>query len=318
MNQRTKNFLIAILVLAVLGTGTLAWNLNRQLQELSQTSTGSDESTALIKRLAALEKLNQALKAEIERLKGNQHAGASNEPPPPPNEMEPAGARNMSTGRPEPLRGLMSDPKFISIVNARERQMLDNRYAKLFKNLVQSGKLTPAQIEEFKNLLVERQNTLRDIRQSAREQGITDRAQIDELARSTQAELDAQIQRTLGDTAYADFQTYEKTYPQQAFTQQLAQSLSYTDAPLSDNQAQQLIQILSNASANTQQQRGFPGPFGTVKITDDVIESAAKILSPTQLSALENIKRQQQAQEAFRNSRSDSANTLQAPPPPGP
>lgn len=307
MNQRLKTTLLVFFALTTLGTGILAWQQNRQLHSASGGATGSDDS-ALRKQLADAEHRAHALQNELDALKAKNVEVASDEPPPPPNEGDGPGPSlrgGRFRGGPDGFRELLNDPKVMALMNAREKSMLDQRYAALFKSLIQSGKLTPEQVEAFKNLMVERQNTMRDIRQSAREQGITDRSQIDALVKSTQAELDAQLQNTLGAAAYAEYQAYEKTAPQRNFVNQLAQGLSYGSAPLNDAQSQQLIDILAKTteSGGNRRQGGFGGPGGgggNVTITDAALTAAATVLNPTQLAALTEMQRQQKAQEELR------------------
>ena len=313
MNQRLKTTLLVFFLLTTIGTGILAWQQNRMLQSFRGDSSSTDDYASLRKKLADAEHRAHALQNELDALKAKSTDTASDEPPAPPNEGDGPGPRDgRFRGGPGGFRELFNDPKVMALMNAREKQMLDSRYADLFKSLVQSGKLTPDQIEAFKNLLVERQNTLRDIRQSARDQGITDRSQIDALVKSTQADLDAQLQSTLGSAAYADFQAYEKTAPQRNFVSQLAQSLSYTSSPLNDSQTQQLIDLLatsSTANNNNRRQGGFGGgPGGMfgggsgVTVTDATLTAAATVLNPAQLAALAEVKKQQEAQQQLRQS----------------
>jgi hypothetical protein len=206
---------------------------------------------------------------------------------------------------------MMNDPKVVQLMNSREKLMLDSRYASLFKSLMQGSNLTPQQIDAFKDLLVEKQNTTRDVMMSARTEGITDRSEVNKLVKSAQAELDAQIQSTLGADGFSQYQQYEKTAPQRNLVNQLSQSLSYTSAPLTDTQNQQLVQILADNSASSggnNQRRtnggfggemGGPGGYGGggVTISDAAVAQAQSVLGSTQLQALTNLQQQQKAQQ---------------------
>lgn len=209
---------------------------------------------------------------------------------------------------------LMGDPKFVKLMNSREKAAIDSRYAALFKTLAQDLKLAPQQIDAFKDLLVEKQNTLRDVVMTAHSEGVHDRAAIGELVRNAQSELDSQIQSSLGTEGYAQYQQYEKTQPQRTLVNQLAQSLSYTATPLSDNQQQQLLQILSVTSSSNSngvqpEPRDGPPPgaglFGgplagsQMQISDAAVDQAKTVLNPDQVSALKNLQDQQKAQAEF-------------------
>src|SRR5207245_2704367 len=86
---------------------------------------------------------------------------------------------------------------------------------------------------------------------AARSEGLTgreNRDQIRELVQNAQNEVDSTIRSTLGDAAFAQYQSYEATQPQRAVVSQLEQRLSYSSTPLSDTQSQQLVQILAETS----------------------------------------------------------------------
>jgi len=98
---------------------------------------------------------------------------------------------------------------------------------------------------------------------------------------------------------------------------QLQQRLSYSSAPLTDQQSNQIIALLAvNAPQPTQgsglsnsavaaaiNPNGGTGPFrtgGGVPITDDVIASSQGILNTTQVEALTELQEEQQAQAKLR------------------
>ncbi len=185
-----------------------------------------------------------------------------------------------------------------------KKAALDSSYAPLFKQLTQQLNLSPTQLAAFQNLLVQKQDAARDVITAARDQGLnpgTDRAAITQLIAQSNAEIDSQIQSTLGPDGYAQYQGYEQTLPQRNTVNQLQQSLSYTGTPLQDAQAQQLIQLLAaNAPQNnnnpTNMRTLLNGNNATSRITDADITQAQGILSSTQVAALQQLQQQQQAQ----------------------
>ncbi len=96
--------------------------------------------------------------------------------------------------------------------------------------------------------------------------------------------------------------------PQRNVANQLAQSLSYTNTPLSADQTEQLVSILAantpastnstgnNLRANLATGLGFGGGGQTSPITNDAITQAQTVLSPTQVAALQQLQATQQAQ----------------------
>ena len=338
MNPKLKSTLIVLLALTTIGAGALAWQQNRALAALrnKQSRVAGDDRAALEKRLADAEHRAHDLQNELAALK----ARAGNDDAPPTDDPQNAAAAGRSRfrgpGGPESFMAMLNDPKIAQLVNNREKLMLDSRYAALFKNLTQGTNgvsMSPEQLDAFKNLLVEKENTLRDVMMTARSQGVTDRSEINQLVKTAQAEVDTQLQTTLGDAGYQQYQQYEQTLPQRNLVNQLTQSLSYTSTPLSDLQSQQLLQILANNSkpASSSQLRnavgfgggpgGGPGGFLGVPITDAAVTQAQSVLAPAQLQALTTLQEQQKAQQTMidtMRANRQSANAAQSTPAPTP
>ncbi|MBK9991828.1 MAG: hypothetical protein IPP19_14105 [Verrucomicrobia bacterium] len=314
MNSRLKSALLVLFALTTVATGILAWQQYRALH--APQSESSQDDDALRQKLADAEHRTHALQNELDALKArtsSEDVAPPDEPPPTANNNERRGRRGPGGG-PAAFMALMNDPKVVQLMNSRDRLMLDTRYAALFKSLLQGSNLNLQQIDAFKDLLVEKQNTTRDFMMSSRAEGVTDRNEVNKLINAAQAELDAQIQNTLGAAGFAEYQQYENTLPQRNLVTQLSQNLSYTSAPLSDAQSQQLIKILSenSGSADTHQPRnlggfgGGPGgmgaPFGSsTAISDAAIAQAQAVLAPAQLQALTTLQQQQKAQQEIMN-----------------
>jgi hypothetical protein len=152
----------------------------------------------------------------------------------------------------------MNDPKFQTLLAVQRKAALDAHYAPLFKTL----NLTPQQLDQFKNLLVEKQQAVQDAMNAAREQGInprTDPVAFQQAVSDAQAAVDAQIQQSLGAAGYADYTQYVQMLPAINTVSQVAQSLSFTD-PLTGAQANQVAAIIQ---ANAPQRAGN----GTAGIT---------------------------------------------------
>ena len=311
MNSRLKTSLLIIFALTTVATGILAWQQNRALHN-SQLALADTDRATLQKRLTEAEHRAHDLQNELDALKARNGTAdtPADEPPTTANNDDRRGRFRGPGGGPEAYMALMNDPKVVQLMNSREKLMLDSRYSSLFKSLMQGSNLNPQQIEAFKDLLVEKQNTTRDVMMTSRAQGITDRGEINQLVKTAQAELDTQIQSTLGTDGFQQYQQYEKTLPQRNIVNQLSQSLSYTNAPLSDAQSQQLVQILSDNSAGTgtNQPRNFggfgggPGGMGglfggSTTISDAALAQAQTVLAPTQLQALTALQQQQKAQQ---------------------
>lgn len=223
----------------------------------------------------------------------------------------------------------MAKPEVQALMRVQQTAAIDARYAALFHRL----NLGTAQSDQLKSLLAERQTTLQDVLMAAREQGVnprTDPEGFRKLIADAQGEVDVGIKSLLGDAGFAQLQNYEQTLPQRNLVNDLQQRLSYTAAPLSATQADQLVQILADHSpqrggnANPPPPgRGFIGPElgglvagalggpgmlnalgdmgarggGTARVTEGAVTQAQTVLAPTQLSALQQIQQQQQSQQ---------------------
>jgi len=207
------------------------------------------------------------------------------------------------------MRAIFNSPQFQALRAIQEKSQLDARYASLFKSL----NLTPAQVDQFKSLMVQRQQAANDAAQAARTAGIdprTDPTAYQQAISDAQSDINKQLQATLGDTGYAALQTYNQTLPQRTTVSQLQTSLSYGSTPLTDDQSAALIALMqqnagSTTATNTGGQNrngggGGGGPFGGgnqgATITAATVTAAASILSAPQLQALQQLQQTQQAQ----------------------
>lgn len=206
-------------------------------------------------------------------------------------------------GRPgSEFAAMMESPEMQQLMNLRARGTLDGRYAALFKQLG----LPPEQLQRFQQLLLDKQSTARDVMAAMRSQGLApgrdSGEQMRTLVQNALAEIDAQIRTEIGDSAFAQYQSYEQTQPQRALLDRVQQRLSYTSQPLTEQQAAGLLQLLAASSPQTAPTvSGRFGPTGTggsnqVPITDQTLAQARGILSSSQLAALEELQREQQAQ----------------------
>ena len=318
MKSRFKNYLLILLAFTTVVGGVFGWSQYRELVRLRADSLAGDGArTDLQKRLWALEKRKNELADEIADLRsrrGNVLTEADGGPgqggQPGWARPGPGGFNRRGLGN---VPALLDNPEFSKLWNAQQKTALDARYAALFKNL----NLSPADLDKFKSLLVEKQSSAMDVLAAARAQGLnpgdpTDRAQIATLLQNAQAQADSNIQQTLGDAQYAQYQNYEQTLPQRNVVNQLAQSLSYTDSPLQESQLEPLVGILAANSppANQGNGGGLAALFGggtmgggsgnrTSPITDAAVTQAQTVLTPTQVTALQQLQTQQQAGQAI-------------------
>ncbi len=174
---------------------------------------------------------------------------------------------------------------------------LDGQYAAFFK----WQQLSPAQIDQLKGLLVEKQMVGFDSMAAARDQGIDHRTNPQGFFQAMAASakmVDDQVAALLGTDGYSHFQQYEKTIPARNTAALLQQALSYTPTPLTDAQTESVITALA--------QHGKPfmrsdnpfavlnGDLGVVKISEQGEKQLQTVLTPPQLAALKYAVEQQQ------------------------
>lgn len=292
-----RRIIVSALALTTLGLGVYAYN------EHEARLAAEDLARSLQTKNLALHKAQAERKAAPAAKETTFPAGVTAADSP----EAPADGRARMNG---PMRGaadffgMMDSPEVQQLMALRSRGVLDSRYAALFKSLG----LPPDQLKKFQDLLMDKQSTLRDVISAMRSQGLTPSRengdQIRTLVQNANAEIDGQIQSTLSDAAFAQYQTYEQTQPQRNTVERVQQRLSYSSQPLTDQQATQLVNLLAqNAPAATGNGGGgglrqlFNGGGGaTAPITDQALQQASTILAPTQLTALQDLQQEQQAQ----------------------
>lgn len=318
-----KNYVIFILTLTTLGAGYLAWSQNRELAAL-RTAPGDSE------------------RAEARR---NSWRASSSAPAP----AEKTATKSADATNPGTTDGfrrgdrafnqvmqVLDNPDYQTLMNLTQKGMLDGRYAALFKQL----KLTPQQLEQFKEYLVEKQTAVTDVLAAARAQGLDPRKDgeaIGAMMKATQEEIDANIRTALGDTAFGAYQEYERTLPTRNVISQLESRLSYSGTPLTESQSQEMVRILAEtgeagrvpairAATPAVSIAGGPGmnvqmgttlavaSGGGVLITDATVARSQSVLSTDQVAALQEIQQEQQAaQQLGRSMRAEMGNRLTPP-----
>jgi hypothetical protein len=334
-----KTLIILLLALTTIGGAGLAWQQYQELVELRAAAMSKDERATMQKRIWDLERFNKELNDQLAAQRENEDG------------LEPALAGGPETpGAPGPGRGnfrgrggnnpqqmaaalrtLMAKPEVQALMSIQQKAAIDARYASLFKSL----SLSPEQADKVKSLLADRQSTMQDVMTAAREQGInprTDPEGFKKLVADAQTEVNNNLKAVLGDAGFNQLANYEQTLPQRNLVNQLQQRLSYTDTPLSQAQADQLVQVLAAnpAPARTNAEGvpvqggrgnrgGFGGPGGeigavmgavgggfgalggggggTVAITPAAVSQAQTVLAGPQVAALQQLQQQQQTQQ---------------------
>ncbi len=327
--KSTRTYLVCVLGVGVLALGTVAWRQYQELIRLRASTLDATERASLQKRLKDAQDRARDLEAQLALATGVTVVdGTANPAAPAATNVgrggRGAGRANMTPAQQAAIQAIMQSPQ----AQALQKAALDARYAALIRNL----NLSPEQGDKLKSLIADGQAARQDAMAAARAAGIdprTDRDGFQKLVADAQAQSDSAIKAAIGDDGFAALQQYNQTMPQRNLVNQLQQQLGFT-APLSNDQSEQLVQLLaSNAGqrGGGAQGQGFGGGgrggfggggfggggfggagaifgggggggggFGT-QITTAEIRQAQTFLAPAQVQALQQMQQSQQAQQ---------------------
>jgi hypothetical protein len=310
MNSRS-NVILAAVSLAVVGVSALAWHEYRELIGLRAQLADEGDNGAIKKQLAAAQKTIRDLEGRIAAMRGRRGANGDLALEGSGDDAAGAASQPRRGGRFGAFAEMAANPEFQKLLAIQARGRINATYGALFKAL----NLSPEQLTQFQGLLADKQQALMDVMQAAREQGINPREDPDgfkTLVNSALDQVNASIQQSLGDAGYAQYQQYQQQLPERNTVNTLQQQLGYSQTPLTDDQANQMVSLLSqnqpvrtgNGTAGTGSGGDTgPSPFalmnggGTAKVTDSAIAQAGGVLSAPQIAALQQIQEQQQAQQ---------------------
>jgi len=284
--------------MAALVLGVLLWRQNQRLDELQQqAATAQKHTQETERRLAAAEKSRTDLEAEVKSLRS-----------------QPAASRASSTRAQNPMaaaNAMFDNPNFQRVMATSMKGTLDQRYAALFRQL----KLSPADLDKFKDLLVEKQMSSFDaVRLAQSGDPAAKPGDIAGVVNKVQGEMDDSIRSLLGEQGFQRFQEFNQNTASYSLLDQVERRLSYTNAPLQESQSESLLQILKattqppaiergpGGSAMASFAQGFAGSNPMLAamtqrpITDDTIESAKNVLSAPQIEVLRQLQAEQQNQ----------------------
>lgn len=295
-----RNYVIGLLSVITLASSYWAWQQTKELRELQSMQT------------AGLP-IGEAQRQSSQNVRDTNPAGnITHDSEEPDNPETPSGETGHQTfarikANQDRMVKLMTDPEFVRLLSVQHRAALDTRYAALFKQLG----LSPAQIEQFKTLLVEKQSASEDVFNVGRAQGMDFKAErhtLLDLVAATRREVDAAILQTFGQAAYRTYQEYEQTIPYRNAVDTLETRLSYSPSPLTDAQYNQMLRILSDTASERDKQyaaryltNGNLRPSDNrIRLTDATLNRAQGILTPDQQSALFALQEEQQSAQKMR------------------
>jgi hypothetical protein len=192
---------------------------------------------------------------------------------------------------PAPTKEAARDPEItleLRKLSALEtKAKIDLGYAPFFRELVLDTNTTPAQLEGLKKLLFQRQQLTQD---TAEDFSGSDGVTLTQTVQAVQNGVDEQIRQTLGEPGYSRYVQYQQTLPQRNTARLVAQTLDSTAAAPTERETEQLVGALSQSSTIL-----FSSPDSFSPVTDKAIETAATVLPPAQVQALQQVQLQQTA-----------------------
>jgi hypothetical protein len=319
--SKSKTFIIALLVLAVVGIGTFAWRQMDELNALRSSKVSEKDMAALRQRAFDAEKRIKELEAELALAKANPPAadtatargnrGAANG-----NATAANGQGGPQQGGPggrgNQLQAILNNPQAIALQATAEKANLSVQYAGFFRN---SG-LTGEQADAVTTLLANRQNVMQDLMAAAQASGMqADPQSLQSLVADQQAQIDAQLKATMGDAAYAQYQAYQSTLTRRQEVASYQQQLTMAGVPLDAAQTEALIAALGPSTGGGGGGRGGAGGaggFGGIagiggggrgggvsNISANNLTAAASVLNSTQLQVLQATQQAQQASNSL-------------------
>lgn len=168
------------------------------------------------------------------------------------NEAKKTPALPMAASSPKPVAApstlmetLMEDPRLQTMFLTSQRASLATRYGPLFRQLM----LTPEQRTRFEEIMIRRTAHEMDLRAAAQAQGLAPNSPaLAALRQEAQDEAVAAQLQLLGPAGLEQWRQYDRADGVRATVQSLAGAAVLEAMPLTAQQAEQLTQILANAS----------------------------------------------------------------------
>lgn len=273
-----------LLIVLAAGSALVAVREYLELRELREEGMTPDERARLQKAAWDAEARARRLASQLETARSAPAAAAAAADP-----GRSLADSNVLGNLAAEYLGRMQDPEIRRLMDLQRLAGLNRQYAAFFKQ----ARLSPDQLKQFQTLMLERQNAVNDVLLAATQQGINpmdDPQEFRQMVQNAQADVDGQIKSALGPDTYAQLQSFQQAQGQRNLVNQLQTDLSYTEAPLSGSQRDQVAQIIAQTN-----------PQGGSTVSDQTLSLAQGVLSEPQMQALRNLQQLQQANRQLQN-----------------
>lgn len=154
-----------------------------------------------------------------------------------------------------------------------------------YARFLRQAKLDPQQLLGFERTVAEHQWKEMEIESVARSEHLSrSDPTIVSLSAEERERFRDELRTTLGHDAFAAFEQAQSMRPMRAVADEMAAATVSSSTPFTSDQAEQLMKILTAASK--------PAPEGQGRNFDwdQIVAEAARVLSPTQMAALQAIR----------------------------
>jgi hypothetical protein len=277
----TRSLPLALLALIAGGASFLAWYEYAQVRDLRALGMTPDDRGRLQKAVWDAQKQVHQLEGQLSAAHVMRTTA---------DDVKPGADNRAAMGQmASDYLGRLDDPEVRRLMDLQRLANLNRQYGQFFKD----ARLTPQQIAQFQQLMLERQRAETDVLIAASQQGInpmSDPQEFRQMVRNAQADVDKQIQGALGTDTFGQFHSYQQTANQRGVVNQLQQDLSYSDSPLTDAQKEQMNRVLAQTNQG-----------GGAAVNAKTIAAAQGVLSQGQMQALQNIQQLQQVNGQLQN-----------------
>lgn len=265
------SYVSIVLAVVAVGASALAFSEYRQLQQMRSDGLTVEEQNHL-------QKVAMDAAKEVHRLQVQLTADQALHPDDPKSDTDNKSGISDAT---RDYLAKLDDPEVRHLMDLQRLAGINRAYGEFLQN----AHLSPEQVQKFQQLMLDRQRAETDVLAAAADQGInpsTNPTEFRQMVRAAQSDIDKQIQQTLGPDGYQQFTQFQQQTNQRGVVNQLAADLSYTDAPLSDQQKTAVLAIVQSTNR----------PGGNA-ITTKTLNQAQGVLSAQQFQALQNIQQLQ-------------------------
>jgi len=185
---------------------------------------------------------------------------------------------------------IAENPQLRQLLAANYRAQFALTHGPLFREL----NFSPEQIEQFETLKLKLMSDLYDLQQAARLRGTGDPGADPALQAAEQQVRDRYgdaLRGLVGEPASARVQDFERILPARALASQAAAEVYYSSTPLTQEQADRMVQIIAAQSAAYRE----GGPVDPAALNwDGLLVQAQGVLTPPQLAALQSARAQRE------------------------